>query len=208
MNTVIAVTTVALLFAGLLWVYLAHRRKKDLEFVSFVLPTVPKPDSPLKDKAEWILDCDIAIGVSLDVRGVLSALDGDIIQSNFDILKKIASTHNQLLRMGSPEEPLEAFGLNLLKESLEGETHTALVCFLWRFYCSALKLVESDASFRQLILNHNPPPTPTTQQLHMLLNLAVDNYSKHSKEQSNPVTDKMVASMLDFMAKKEREGLK
>lgn len=102
MNTVIAVTTVALLFAGLLWVYLAHRRKKDLEFVSFVLPTVPKPDSPLKDKAEWILDCDIAIGVSLDVRGVLSALDGDIIQANFDILKKIASTHNQLLRMGSP----------------------------------------------------------------------------------------------------------
>ena len=177
MNTVIIVTFGSLLLVALLWVYFAHRKKKDLELVSFVLPTVPHLDAPLKEKAEWILDCDIALGVSLDVRGVLAALDADSIQSNFDIIKKIASTHSQLLRLGTPEEPLETFGLNLLREGLKGKTHTALVCFLWQFYCSSLKLVEADASLRQLIQTHEPPPTPTTLQLHMLLNLALNNYS-------------------------------
>ena len=70
MNTVIIVTFGAFLLATLLWAYFAYRKKKDLELVSFVLPTVPHLDAPLKEKAEWILDCDIALGVSLDVRGV------------------------------------------------------------------------------------------------------------------------------------------
>ena len=207
MNTVIIVTLGSFLLVALLWVYFAHRKKKDLELVSFVLPTVPHLDAPLKEKAEWILDCDIALGVSLDVRGVLAALDADSIQSNFDIIKKIASTHSQLLRLGTPEEPLETFGLNLLREGLKGKTHTALVCFLWQFYCSSLKLVEADASLRQLIQTHEPPPTPTTLQLHMLLNLALNNYADLGKKKSNPVLDKMVATTLEFMAKKEREGL-
>ena len=177
---------------------------------SFTLPVVPATDASLEIKTDWILQCDMTLGASLGISEVFQSLNPESINNNISLIRKIASTYEDILRLGCQEAPLEEFGLTLLNEQLPASPYKSIIGFLWKFYCAAIKLICSDDKLRSWIRSQEVPSNPTTIQLYYILSFLEKSYAVTIQDmgnrKSNPVTDKMVNSMFDFMLKKEREG--
>ena len=174
----------------------------------FILPLAPPVDAPLDTKIEWILYCDTELGGSLGVTEVFQWLHPDAISSNMELIRKMASTYNKLLQLGTKEKPLEEFGLTLLEE-MPASPQKDIICYLWKFYCASFNLVVKDAKLRDWINNQEIPTNPTTIQLYYILlfsfnsfNISIKNMASHL---SNPIADDMVNKMINLMLNNERD---
>lgn len=141
---------------------------------SYIIPRPPPADAPLPTKIEWVLNCDLTLGMSLGgIFEVTTFITPELLKDVDKRLRLLAYRYEELSSLGGGQEGMYEYGKKLIFFSSGDKKLKEYMVFLWGFFCRSYDFVFKDPEFRKWIITSEFPVNPTAAQLRLVLLILV-----------------------------------
>lgn len=149
---------------------------------SWGLPPAPDKGCSTNKKKNWVMDCDIALGVEHlgGITGSFNLVNSDAFDVALDTVVQMLRDYHRQSRFKSASKELL-----LLSSLVEAHPHEALCEYVFNFSLAAWPLIECDKRFASWAIKQNGNwENPTSMLLGACLALVANNV--HPNLQSSP----------------------